>query len=71
MIKFVGAFAVYNQSVKGYKFNTMNKIILLDIAYDIVCASNHKNRSEVLELLNELILDEGVNEEAVLFNANK
>lgn len=49
----------------------MNKIILLDIAYDIVCASNHKNRSEVLELLNELILDEGVNEEAVLFNANK
>ena len=49
----------------------MNKVILLDIAYDIVWASKHKDRSEVLELLNELILDEGVSEAAILFNSNK
>jgi len=49
----------------------MNEIILLDIAYDIVWASNHKSRSEVLELLNELILDKGINEEAVMYYANK
>lgn len=49
----------------------MDKVILLDIAYDIVWASNHSDRSEVLELLNELILDEGVSEAAIMFNANK
>lgn len=49
----------------------MDKVILLDIAYDIVWASNHSDRSEVLELLNELILDEGISEEAVLYHANK
>lgn len=49
----------------------MNEIILLDIAYDIVWSSNHHRRSEVLELLNKLILDEGINEEAVLYHANK
>lgn len=45
----------------------MDKVILLDIAHDIVWASNHKRRSEVLELLNELILDEGVNDDVVRF----
>jgi len=49
----------------------MDKVILLDIAFDIVLASNHNRRSEVLELLNELILDEGVSEAAILFNSNK
>ena len=45
----------------------MNKVILLDIAYDIVWASKHKDRGEVLELLNKLILDEGI----ILYYANK
>ena len=46
----------------------MNEIVLLDVAYNAIKGSSCEFKDEVLELLNNLILDKGVNEEAILFH---